>query len=64
MQGISKLMVRVVSCSIRVLPENLVGCQKPFGRNNHTYIGNKKPFLQARYLKTGIAIRKSIVNPC
>jgi hypothetical protein len=41
-----------------------VGCQKPFGRNNHTYIGNKKPFLQARYLKTGIAIRKSIVNPC
>ena len=64
MQGTSRLFEGVVSCSIRVLPENLEECQKPFGMINRTYIGNKKTFLQARYLKSGIAIRKSIVNPC
>ena len=58
------LLEGVVSCSIRVLLEKLEECQKPCGRINHTYICNKKPFLQARYLKSGIAIRKSIVNPC
>ena len=42
----------------------LWACQKPFGRINSTYIGNKKPILQVRYLKSGLAMRKSIVNPC